>query len=361
MRRFTTVSAAIALTCLLMMMLAPDSGAVVTPESVEETVGAGDSITIDKLVELGEVPDVLDLMLVVDVSGSYSDDLPNITSLAPGLYDELAAASDVQVGLASFRDHLCCGGPPAYQLNQQLTTSKDDWLAALGALSATGGGDGPESQYEAVYQAATGAGNATGDAGAIPAGQGADWRPGAAKVIVITTDAPFHTPDDGTGWPGPDRDTVVDALNAESIQVVALQPSSIAEMEDLAAATSGSVQMTDASSSEVATAILAGLEEIQLTITPAVDEECALDISFSPTAVEGVKAGQMADFDETIAVPVGTAPGVYQCTVSFGPAGTQDVAITVPAPTTTTTTAPVVEVSPATAATPQTVAPSFTG
>jgi hypothetical protein len=83
----------------------------------------------------------MDICLVVDLSGSYNDDLPNIKTLAPGIFDAVAAASpDVQFGLATFIDFPFNGwgdpsdGDYAYRLEADLTADKAVWLAAVNAM-----------------------------------------------------------------------------------------------------------------------------------------------------------------------------------------------------------------------------------
>ena len=58
----------------------------VEPESVMDVLGVGSSLVVEKTVTLPEVPPKLDLVLMVDLSGSYSDDLPNIKSKAPNIF-----------------------------------------------------------------------------------------------------------------------------------------------------------------------------------------------------------------------------------------------------------------------------------
>ncbi|MDX5398398.1 MAG: hypothetical protein LPK92_01560, partial [Actinomycetes bacterium] len=183
------------------------------PESVEQVILPGQSYEVEKTVHTPNLPPVLDVCLVVDLSGSYSDDLPNIKALAPDIWDDIVAGgvSDLQFGLASFVDFPFSpwgsGSDYAYELDQQLTGTEADWVAAVNAMVTLDGGDGPESQYEALYQVATGAGNdvaaAPDDSGDIPAGLGCDYREDATKVVMLTTDAPFHDAGDAGTFPYP--------------------------------------------------------------------------------------------------------------------------------------------------------------
>ena len=49
-----------------------------SPESVDEVLFPGDSVEVQKAVHTPELPPKLDVCLIVDLSGSYWDDLPNI-------------------------------------------------------------------------------------------------------------------------------------------------------------------------------------------------------------------------------------------------------------------------------------------
>jgi len=206
------------------------------------------------------------------------------------------------------------------------------------------GVDEPESQYEALYQAATGAGRdlgmgGLGDIAPDPLG----WRAGATKVIAITTDAPFHNAGDSGPfpYPGPSFADTVAALNAEGIIVIAIKaPGSTTQMDDIAAATGGSVQTTGDTSQEIADAVLAGLAAIKTDVWATVDADLGLTITFDPVVHENVDSGTTVTFDETISVDAGVAPGsVLTATVTFwansypaegAPIGEQTITVTVP-------------------------------
>jgi hypothetical protein len=334
------LAVAVGLTAVAAAGLSP-AAADVTPPTFSATLAPGGSVTVTKTVEVPAVPPKLDFVLDVDLSGSYADDLPNITALAPDLFDDLSAGvADLQVGLVTFVDYpfhpwgangIGCGDY-AYARNQDLTPDKTTWTSAVAAMTIRCGGDEPESQLESLYQAATGAGRdvppAGPSAGDVPAGEGVSFRADATKVIAITTDASMHVAGDSScttpsppcpfPYPGPTFTDTVAALNAAGIKVIALKaPGSTTQMDDLAAATGGSVQTTSASSSDIADAILAALEELTFTITASAVGCDPLDVTFSPASHTDVVGGTSVDFDETISVPDGTPGGTYSCTVEF--------------------------------------------
>jgi len=333
-------------------LLAVSAMASVTPESKDfgELEPGYTSETITKTITVPEATPKLDFVLLVDHSGSYRNDLPNIKSVAPGLYDDLKSESpDLQVGLTTFIDFPFSpwGGSTdyAYRLEQDLTTTKTTWTSAINAMSAGGGSDGPESQYEGLYQTASGAGrdiNGDGDytdKGEIAPGLGINWRPDATKVIAITTDASFHNPTDSGGtYPGPSKAQTIAALNAEGITVIALKaPGATTQMDDIATATGGSVQSTTSTSSNIAAAILAGLEELEATVSGSLtscDSPVDLTLNLTPASIAEVAAGETVTMTESITVGAGALPGEYSCVVTFTwgdtSIGTQTITFEVP-------------------------------
>jgi len=160
----------------------------------------------------------IDLFVIVDTSGSLSLQIQKFKEQAEDIINTLVANSnDVRFGLATFADYPIAGfGAPGDTAYQRIIDLDDfdvsdpgdvtELLATINDLSIPGdpsGGDPANSQYTALYQAATGEGEIVpccdGEAD-IPAGQQANFRDDALKVFLLWTDAPFHNPGD----PGPD-------------------------------------------------------------------------------------------------------------------------------------------------------------
>ena len=349
----TTLGAFVAAAALLPAF----SLAQVTPGSVNFVLKPGESVDVTKTVQVPEIPPKLDLCLVVDMTGSYFDDLPNIKALAPGLFDNIRGkVANSQFCLGTFADFpfepwgYGPGGDYAYLLNQNLTGDKTTWTNAINALNTKFGEDGAEAQYEALYQMATGAGRDVpplgSSAGDIAAGQNPSFRADASKVIALTTDAPFHVTNDSTcyspsppcpfGYPGAAQADAVNALVAAGIKVIAIKaPGSGAEMEQVAAATGGSVVTTSNTSAEIADAILAGLAAIKQDITTNVVGCSPLLDSFSPASYTGVTGPATLNFVETLTVPANAVPGtLYTCSVEFKSGdtllGVQNITVQVP-------------------------------
>ncbi|KAG2029885.1 hypothetical protein BDR03DRAFT_906422 [Suillus americanus] len=137
------------------------------------------------------VPNVapLDIMFLQDATGSqqpYIDAARNeINQICSTLSSKgNFAPDDLRFGLIAFRDH-----PPqdrSFIIQEHpFTTDFGSVAANLGSLTATGGGDGPESQSDALSAALK-----------------ADWKDKATKVVVLITDSPPHgIGEDGDGFP----------------------------------------------------------------------------------------------------------------------------------------------------------------
>lgn len=322
-------SGAILLLILLFGLSPTFAGSVITPVLVDETLSLGESITINKQVTTPTIPPKLDFLLLVDLSGSYWDDLENIKSIDDGLFDAIRAeVSDSQFAVASFVDYptapwgYAVYGDYPFLLDQDFTMDKAVWTGAITSMVTYYGGDEPESQYTGLKSSA----------------EDATWRTDATKVIAITTDASFHVPADTLGtYPGPSRDDTIAALTAQGIKVIAIKaPGAGAQMDDVANATGGSVVTTDSSSSDIADAILEGLGNLPITVVPDVSGCAPLIVDLSP-ASQTVMSGATASFVETISVPddMSLAGNSYSCEVVFTDEygtelGIQSIHITVP-------------------------------
>ena len=301
----------------------------------------GESTVVNTQIVTSAIPAKLDLATLIDLSGSYGDDLVNIKNLDDGMFDSVhEEVPDLRVSLGTFVDYndkdypgspwgSFYYGDYAFKLDQDFTTDKAVWTGAISALSTKYGGDEPESQY----------------AGLKGLAESASWRSDATKVIAITTDASFHVPSDTGGtYPGPSRDATVAALNAKNIKVIAIKaPDSGAQMDDIALVTGGSVVTTGSSSAEIANAILQGLGNLPVTVTPSVVGcSSSLSVIFTPGS-QTVVGGNDALFTGTIAVLSGAPQGTTaDCGVIFkdengNEIGDQSITVTIP-----DTTAPVI-------------------
>ena len=125
-------------------------------------------------------PEFLDLVLVVDTTGSMGDEIAFLQKELIGIVRSAAAKApgvSIRYGLVAYRDK----GDQYVVKNYGFTGSGSTMNGWLRALSADGGGDYPEAA-----------------AAAMQAGVGLDWRRGKGERILIQiADAPPHDGDAG--------------------------------------------------------------------------------------------------------------------------------------------------------------------
>jgi Ca-activated chloride channel family protein len=125
----------------------------------------------------------LDLVFLVDETGSMGAYIAQVQRHLLALIDALRAAPlcrSLRIGVVGYRDH-----PPQDPTFASRVVPLTDDIAAVRAgverMEARGGGDGPESVTDGLYDLVR-----------------LDWRPRAARVVVWVGDAPPH----GIGCPG---------------------------------------------------------------------------------------------------------------------------------------------------------------
>ena len=331
--------------------LAIDPGAVTLPGAdgsvVGVTRGPNGTVTLSIDVEVPDLPEVADIMLAQDLSGSFWDDLPNLQgSFVSGLLSALngAGADDVGFGVASFIDYPFgdFGMPPdfAYQTNSAISTSAAVSQAAINALSTGSGLDQPEAQLVALQQIALRA--ATSEIG---------FREEAQRYVVLSTDADFHRAGDYLAGGANDNDTdlgdgtgtlgfedypaiaqVAAALAAANITPIFAVTSPVIPVYQAlisAMGVGGTVVQLSSNSSNLASAIIAGLAETTTDVgIDVTSDDHGFVTSVTPTSHTDVSGPTTVNFeitleapddyaDDTIAVNV---PGYGELTIdlSFG-------------------------------------------
>lgn len=170
-----------------------------------DDLAAGETRTtsITYAVKFTGAADVVDVVLLQDLSGSFGDDLPNVRSQFSGLHDSLNEVRDVQFGVASFVDKPFSpfggSGDYVYETELAVTGDKAAVQAELDSLVLRWGNDEPESQLEGLLQLALRA-----NAGEI------GFRDGAQRIVVLTTDATYHDAGDYAGGDPNNGDAVID-------------------------------------------------------------------------------------------------------------------------------------------------------
>lgn len=195
----------------------------------------------------------MDVFVNMDTTGSMGGAVSNLqnsiaSTIIPGIQ---ALVPDTQFGGGTFEDFPISpygsGGDTPFQLYQEITGDIAQVQAAVLSFALGSGNDGPESNYEGLYQIATGEGltepaptNVPPNASGIG---GVGFREGALPIVVAITDAVSHDPIDTTcgrqytgavGAVAHSREETVAALNGICARVVqiALREGSCSPMED---------------------------------------------------------------------------------------------------------------------------------
>jgi len=149
------------------VQIAPDSG--------------GQQVTITANVA-AQAPRKLDLMLVVDTTGSMSDELRFLQAELRSVVTALVRRHsdlDVRVGFVFYRDE----GDDYVTHTVGFDGRMERIQSALEQQYAAGGGDYPEAMDQALIRAV-----------------GQSWRPDAVKSLLLVADAPPHDEQMGRAW-----------------------------------------------------------------------------------------------------------------------------------------------------------------
>jgi Ca2+-binding RTX toxin-like protein len=128
----------------------------------------------------------IDFIFLVDLSGSFGDDLPNFQEAAPSIAAAVTAIdADARFAIASFVDlpvspfGSATSGDYVYRADLGLTHDDDAFQDAIGDLRARFGSDFEEAQWSGLFGAA--------------GGVGLGLREDSRKIVLLATDATAHT------------------------------------------------------------------------------------------------------------------------------------------------------------------------
>ncbi|MBA4180359.1 MAG: hypothetical protein C0506_07215 [Anaerolinea sp.] len=288
----------------------------IQPREINEVIFPGGNVAIQKTVSVASLPPIVDVCLLEDETGSFGDDIANLQTAASAIYDTVVAGSPgAQFAVSGFRDYPTTGGSPGdwvYRNLSPMNAAKPNWLAGVAGLTAGGGDDLPEAQYDAIVAAAGPGSFSDPTLGTQPDCGWRDSSSGAQRVLVVATDATFHVPADAPTYINGSASTIT-ALTAQNIVVVGLKaPGAGGELNSLAAATGGSTQALSSDGSNIGAAILAALSAIEVEVS--MESTCTAPISttFTPNP-QTIPSGGQAVFTETISVAANAPGGTYTC------------------------------------------------
>lgn len=282
-----------------------------------------DAREITKTIEVtipgdGDVFDKVDIVFLVDVSGSYSDDLVTFRNKSDDILDAFnTAGSDVNVGLASFSDFPVSPYGSSrdyeYKLHQSLTSNFEQIKTGISDLTILSGSDYKESQLEALYQVA--AQSSTG------------WRIGSLPLVFLATDAAFHNSDTNASYPGHGRAETLNLFKSKAIRMIGLQAGgSVSDVVDFADESGGASFDLSRDSSEIVEVVNEVLSDADNNLTISMETHgdfAKLVKSITPQVeggvsgkpIENVSPGQVLKFD--VVFTKGAFPTGSKKTISF--------------------------------------------
>ena len=152
----------------------------------------------------------LDLLLVIDTTGSMGDEIRYLQSELGAILQSLRQRHpglDLKVGFVFYKDI----GDNYVTSTFPLTSDFNSAQAELRQQGAGGGGDYPEAMDQALIRAA-----------------GQQWRPDAVKTMLLVADAPPHDQHFGTTW------LAARHLRAQRVQIVPVAASGVADKAEYA-------------------------------------------------------------------------------------------------------------------------------
>ena len=307
---------------------APDTEAPLEEADVclELTADASLSeLTLDYVLRIATA----DVVFLVDVTGSMGGEVAAIREglrarLAPALF---ATSPGTRRGVATFADFpVAPHGSPSdapFVLGQPPTDELAAVENAVAALEASGGNDAPESQVEALFQLASGA----GAGGFIPPSRcpegtvgGGCFRVEATPVVLLLTDAGTHNgPGGDFSYTAPEvrglaarYEDARDALRARGARVLGLfsgtRPEFRAHVERIAA-DSGAVGDDGAPLVVDIGSAGEGRDEAVAEVVGRLVAESPADIDLVLSDVEGDDGDALALLRDVVAAPPRPAGG----------------------------------------------------
>jgi hypothetical protein len=341
-RRTPTVATGLALAVLT--ALAPSAAQAVTPGQISTSAYPGDRIPASAQQPVAAAPSV-DVAFVVDTTGDVAPTyLPAFaqsaeTSIWPALR---ALSPNARAAVTSFEDFpvdpygSSASGDLPYRLGTTMTSNPNVFKAAVAGLTAHVGGDAPEAQMPAVSKTLTGerigwlGGSIAADDPPNGTWGSVDFSPAAVPIVVLMSHGSFHNgkkAGDGAlrdtyAFPARTIDEVSAELNSRGARFVGVietgaygGQSLFNDGYDYLAAHNDAVNRTSASPSDLSATTVAALNALPWTVRAQPHGCGALNITVA--APQTGLAGDDKTWENTIAVPPDTPPGVIDCSIDY--------------------------------------------
>jgi ribosomal protein L35AE/L33A len=282
---------------------APGGG--IDPGTVELTLGPGQSASVAKRVTTPAVAPKPDIVILGDTTGSMDPVIANVRNNIGNIMDRVRESQpEAQFAITAYKDQV--DGNNVFKVFTPLTPDEAAVRAGMENMShdVIGGGAPWVDYINAHYRIAT-------DAIA--------FRPGSTRMIAWFGDAASRDPSLGH--------TLADAnaaLRAAGVRVIAVPIvgtsgdglDRLGQATSITTATAGRL-LPNSTSEQVSDALLAGIQTIDVTVTPRVTScDVPLTVGFDAPS-RTVRSGTDANFTETFQVRPDAPAGTYHCSVDF--------------------------------------------
>ena len=256
---------------------------------------------IDRNRSVGAVNTPLDLIFLVDTTGSMWDDIDYVKASAANIVDELDGY-DYRAAVVDYRDFPVSpyGGTGDYPYNDVLgfTNNKSQIIAAINSLTLGYGGDWEESVFSGVMHS-------------LKATTLGGWRTGATKVIIVMGDAPGHDPEPFTNYT---MESVIASAKKAGIDLITSAADNFAVGSGDADDTTETeiISSTDGEGVRIFSVVIGGYAET-LTFFTTLSEGTGGKVFTAETASEvpgAIKAAIGSIFDSIITASVDINPKV---------------------------------------------------
>ena len=330
-------SAVLAASAIWLVAAFPAAAAdTLTPSPVTVSLVAGTSTDVNKTLSLDGLPARADIIVAIDTTGSMGAPIAQAKADANAICTQIKGSiPGARFAAVDFEDYpgMPFGGPgdtPYLLLTPGFISDCTVFSAAIGTMTADGGGDNPEAYNRTFFEAYSDAAYS-----APVAAGGRD--PLATQFLVVLGDAAPHSatafgscpaspPDDfgrnAVAGGGDDLNTAttIAGLTANDITLLMIRYSTggvsvnLSCYVDMATATGGTA-VNDSGAGTIGPFIVANAKEVPYTADLVVSSGCPIGFSFNPAFPTGSLTGpQVIPFVETITPP--TTVGVYSCTIT---------------------------------------------
>lgn len=245
----------------------------ISPETYAATLAVGESVTITKTVTIEESVSsgVLDIVFLIDTSGSMGGVIDAAKAAAANLLAGLSGFGNLATGTGYYSE-------PGSGLNTDLTTDAVAGAAAINAINLGDGGFGGDFPEEGIYAVQLAAENTS-------------WRPGSSRFVIALGDATFKESDGAT------LDSAKAALAANGVTFIGIDFGNLTQTgwggidpTELATATGGSIVSSAVNPDALIASILAGVEDSFATYSKVSVDDLGAGLPGVDVAVECLTA-----------------------------------------------------------------------